>query len=404
VLLSLLSPEAQLLFLSATDSAKDSEIRELLKRKLDWPDVCRLANREQAAPLVWRRIETAAPREIPPAADAHLRKLARVTSFHMAYLEQLVLDSTASLNRAGIDYVLLKGAALAFTAYGSFAERPMVDADLLVREKDASAAVEALLSAGWAWRADKAPDGDFSHLHELPPLIDQNGLLSAEVHTSLLPASAPFGITTDAVLRSAQMIRLNHSTIKVPDACYLLLHACVHFAWFHFFRTGAFRTFRDVQTIISKCNLDWTSFVELARSHRADTCCFWTLHLARELTGATIPDDVLAALRPPVPAVMLRALERHFTLTLMPSGTLCPSVSVRRVMWNAGILPHRSRHGTSRPWKASPLPPEEQAARERHRAALERRWDVRRTANARRSGRHWARYWASVLLAAPAYR
>jgi len=397
VLLSLLSPEAQLLFLSASDSARDSDIHRLLKSDLDWVELSRLADLEKAVPLLWRRIENVAPGELPPDVEAHFRKLARVISFRMSYLEQLVMDSSASLDRAGIDHTLLKGAALACAVYGSFGERPMVDFDLLVRENEAKAAVDALLSAGWVEPTSNEQRGDFSQCHHLPPLADPNRLVSAEVHTSLLPPTAPFGITTEAVLSSTQLVPFRGSKVRVPDPLYLLLHTCLHFAWTPMFRKSGWRTFRDVKALISRYDLDWDGFVELARSHHAGTCCFWTLHLARELVGAHVPDEILKALRPRLPAVVLRTLERHFALILLPSATSCPSVTLRRMMWVAGILPRRSGHGTSRPWQGGILRPEDGVA-------LATRWDVQRAAESRRSWRTWLQYGTSVLLAAPAPR
>ena len=53
---------------------------------------------------------------------------------------------------AKTEVVLLKGAALALTVYGSFVERPMSDVDLLVARGDAPRARDALLAAGWVSR------------------------------------------------------------------------------------------------------------------------------------------------------------------------------------------------------------------------------------------------------------
>jgi hypothetical protein len=120
------------------------------------------------------------------------------------------------------------------------------------------------------------------------------------------------------------------------------------------------------------------------------------LHLARVLTGAQVPEEVMAELRPPLPTPVIHALERHFTLVLVPSGTLCPSVVLRRLMWVGGILPKRSGHrSNSRPWEVLAMRPEDRPKRAG-------RWEARRAASSRRSGRHWARYLASLLFAAPA--
>jgi hypothetical protein len=391
MLLPILSPEAQLLFLTANKSTPDSSILRLLESDLDYVELCRMAEREKAVSVLWERIGTLGATRIPSQAQTHLRKLARVTSFRMSYLEQLVVQSTASLDRAGIDYVLLKGAALACSAYGSFEQRPMVDVDILVNKADGNRAVDALLSAGWVWRAEKPRDGDYSHLHHLPALIDPNGLVSTEVHTSILPAAAPFNVSTEGVLASARSIRFRQSEVRVPDPLYLLLHSCIHFAWSHLFRSSAWRTFRDVRTLIKNNDFDWDEFVELALAHKAGSCCFWTLHLTRELVGAQVPDAVLSALRPRLPAVALRALERHFVLILMPTGTPCPSVTLRRVMWNAGIRPGSSGHSRSRPWEVLALLPEDRHRRASSTAMTE-------STGIRHSVRNWAQYCAQILI------
>jgi hypothetical protein len=391
MLLSVLSPEARLLFLLARDSTYNSEIRQLLLCRLDWVEFLRLAEAEKAVPLVWRKLENVAPGILPADVEAHFKKLARVVSFRMVYLEQLVLDSSASLERARIDHTFLKGAALACGVYHSFADRPMVDCDVLVREAQADDAVNALLSAGWIEQPTEEQRGDYSTCHHRPPLVDPNRLVSTEVHTTLLSKTAPFGITTDAVLSSVQRVPFRDSEIRIPGPQYLLLHACVHLAWTPMFRSGAWRTFRDVAAMLSKYDLDWNAFVSLAHLHHAGTSCFWTLHLARELVGARVPDSALKALRPELPNVVRKALERHFTLVLFPAAASCPSVTLRRLMWEAGVLPRRSGHGDARPWQGGILRPQD-------RLALEERWDVRRAAQSRRSWRTWAHYGTSMLL------
>jgi len=362
-----------------------------MKPDLNWVDLCRLAEREKAASVLWQRIEKLGAGNYPVEAATHLRKLARVTAFHMTYLEQLVTASAKALDEAGIDYALLKGAALACSVYGSFVQRPMIDVDILVKKSDGDFAVDALLSAGWVWRAEKPRDGDYSHLHHLPALVDPNGMVSVEVHTSILPAAAPFNITTEQIFASARLVRFREFEVRVTDPVYLLLHSCIHFAWSHLFRSAAWRTFRDTTALISQYDFDWDKFVGLARSHKAESCCFWTLHLARELVGAPIPDGVLNALRPRLPALVLRTLARHFTLILTPSGPSCPSVTLRRVMWTSGILPRASGHSGTRPWEVLALLPEDR----QRRGAQPRKGGPGRD---EKSGRNWLQYCARVLI------
>lgn len=390
MLLSLLSRESQLLFLTADSAARGPEILKLLQSNLDWVELSRLADHEKAIPILWRRMVQTGSGTMPADAAAHFRKMARVVSFRMAYLEQLVLNSAVALTRARIDHTFLKGAALGCGVYGSFSERPMVDVDVLVRERDADAAISALLYAGWVRQPKEEQHGDYSKCHHLPPLIDTNNLVSSEVHTSLFPRTAPFGITTDEVLASTQVVSFRGIEVRIPGPSYLLLHACLHLAWIPMFRNGAWRTFRDVKSIISKYDFDWDEFLALARTHRAETSCFWTLHLASELVGAPIPEAVVRALRPRLPAALLRGLERHFAMILLPTTTSCPSVTLRRMLWVAGILPGRSKHGKSRPWQGGILRPED-------REAISGRWEVQRAATSRRSWRTWVDYGTGVI-------
>ncbi|HET7564887.1 MAG TPA: nucleotidyltransferase family protein [Gemmatimonadaceae bacterium] len=363
MLRSLLPPEAQLVFLCGGGPENDDAIRALLQRELDWGVLCVLAQREHAAPAVAHRLASMALGRELPAGVMNLRRLAAVTTFKMQYLQRRVAESVAALDRAGIKGVLLKGAALATTAYGSFGERPMTDVDLLVPAGDAPAALQVLLATGWLWRPDRDQDGDFEHLHHLPALLDARGMeVSLELHKELLPMGHPFAFSAESVLDAASMTdRMPGAWIPAPQ--HMLLHSCIHFAWGHLFRKGAWNAFRDVQATIRAFDIDWPAFVALADASHARTCCYWTFRLARDLMGVQIPPHVLSALRPPLPEFVLRRLARHFTLILVPSGVSCPSVSVRRFMWSAGILPRWSGHAGTRRWQLLQLLPEHRAAR-----------------------------------------
>jgi putative nucleotidyltransferase-like protein len=63
-------------------------------------------------------------------------------------LERLLLVAVEALTRAGIDSRVLKGPALAYTAYEDPSLRHFGDIDLLVRSQDIGRAVEALTRAG----------------------------------------------------------------------------------------------------------------------------------------------------------------------------------------------------------------------------------------------------------------
>lgn len=348
-----LSREAQLLALSARNT-QDAGVSRQLAPNLNWPRVLYLAQRERATAILWQRLLQTAVAQVPRDLAAQWQKLAMVSEFHMAQLERLLRDALDLLARKGIDVLLLKGSALAYTAYGSFAERPMGDLDLLVRPEQAEEAWTLLQGRGWTWPSAQWPRARYATHQHLPPLASsRGGDAILEVHAELLPGGHPFDWPVDTVWAAARRLRMGGREIAVPHPLHQLLHVCLHFAWSHEMQWGAWRMLRDVEVLARRGDLAWPRFVQLARETRAATCCFWTLRLARNLVAAAIPDDVLQALRPPRPEFVLKRLEYHYLRHLFAAERTCPSKMLSNALWELGIAPGWSRHGSARPWHAS---------------------------------------------------
>jgi hypothetical protein len=347
-----LSPEARLLLLTAAVSPSDAALRSAVSPGIDWETLSALARHEKATPVLVRQLGRASAGAENPQYH-ELRQLATISAIETLQLEQLLYETIDLLAQHRIEAVLLKGAGLAYTAYSSFADRPMGDLDLLVRRQDAERAWSLLRERGWTPRTTDGDPAGYATHHHLAPLIRESERFRLEIHTEVLPGEHPFHFSTDAIWLGAQRITVNGRVMTVPNPLHQLWHACVHFAWSHTMQWGAWRTLRDSAAIIHRGGFDWTDFVGLARETRAATCCFWTLRLTQHLTGAAVPDHVLTSLRPPYPEFILGRLERHFISSLFPSEDRCPSVWLTRRLWEAGISPRWSRHGGARPWQVS---------------------------------------------------
>ena len=347
---TLLSPEARLLLLTAGGRDNDAGIATIARRGIDWQRLTRIAESERAEPVLVRRLRAVTGSALPPEA-ARLEQLARVADFRQCWIEERLVTSLRTLRQAGIDTVLLKGAALATSEYGSFLERPMADLDLLVPVAKAQEAHRLLRGAGWAWDHDPRLDAFYDTHHHLAPLHDASGVgVGLDLHTTPLCAGNPFLLDGDLMRRRATPVSVKGVLAYLPDVHDQLLHLCVHLAWSHLLSSGSWRTFRDISTLVSAGRIDWGTFVERARAHRAGSCCYWVLRLASDLTGLVVPDDVTRSLRPPVGTLTLAALERHYVLHLLPAESLAASVRLTGLMWSAGIQPRRMGHGLARPW------------------------------------------------------
>lgn len=352
MLTSVVSPEARLLLAAGReDDAGTDAIRALLAGPVNWERLLWLATYEKASPLLLRGVQRAGEAAVPAEQLAQLRKLAMVVEFRMLHVRQRLNETADVLAAAGIDGVLLKGAALGCTVYPSVVDRPMSDIDLLVPPERAHEAREILARAGWRWNAEAGQDEQYAGHHHLPPLVDaRGGTLRLELHTELFIMGHPFPLSGKVVRRDARTVAVGAREFRVPSTLHQLLHACLHFAWSHALRVASWRAFRDVRALTARGGVPWDEFVVAARENRAATCCYWTLRLARDLMGVQVPAETLAALRPPLPEFVLRRLGQHFAVQLFARELACPSVALEKVMWEMGVMPRWSGHGASRPW------------------------------------------------------
>ena len=387
-----LSPEGRLLLLSAGGPENDHRLRELLGALVDWERLCALATRERAEPVLYERLRAvSAGRGALPAGAAPLERLARVSQFRMMHLEQRLGESLAALARERVDAMLLKGAALALTVYGSFVRRPMSDLDLLVRGGGAVAgrARATLLASGWVTTDLEQLQEFFEGHQHLPALEDARGTgVQLELHTALFFEGHPFRLSPEDIWSRATPIIAFGQRTSVPSVHDQVLHLCLHFAWSHMMATGAWRAFRDLHTLVCTGAIVWDDFVALAQASRGASCCYWTFRLARELSGVRVPDAVMEALKPPVPEFALQRLASHFAANLFPTEPVCPSVAMAYTMWRMGVRPRWSGHGKVRPWDRT----DDLLFDETTRMS-----GARRLAEHMRNARGWARYARAVL-------
>jgi len=348
-LLSRLLPGHRVLFAAACEPPAEAPLN---LSPLEWDRLCRTAEREKAASTTWAYVKSRLGTAVLPDGAERLRKLAMVTEFRMLFLQQTLTDSVAALHRVGIECVLLKGAALATGYYRAFVDRPMLDLDLLVRPDRAAEAVQVLLASGWRLPGSEEKIAITNEsLHHLPVLYHSSGVeVNLEVHVDVLPLNQPLTWGAVDVWAGAEPCHGVLTGSFRPSAPDLVLHACVHFVWSHLLRTGSCRTFRDIRMVLAHGAFDWRVFVTRARAAKAGTCCYWTLRLGQRLVGLDVPPEVLRALKPPVGTIALGALERHLLSVMIPVGADCPSVTLRRRMWEWAVQPEWSGHAASRPW------------------------------------------------------
>jgi len=347
-----LAHESAVVALTAAGATGESALRPLLEESLDWETVVSLATRERAVGPVARDLGRLGMGAVPKPVLDRLARMGLVTEFQLASLHDRLGKLLALLGQHDIDALLLKGAGLAYSAYASLDERPMGDIDLLVHPDVADRAWKLAVENGWMRRKDVAEERSYEDHQHLSPLEDADGMqIGLEIHIALFTQQAPFTLHASQLWERARRITIAGAPALVPSAEDQLVHAALHFAWSHEMTFGTWRTLRDVERIVAANTLDWNEFVARAKAIRGGTCCYWTLRLARDLAGVTVPEPVLEVLSPRLPESVLRRLTCYFAQQALPTpGAVISSVSLSRALWTLAIRPRAQGHGASRPW------------------------------------------------------
>lgn len=320
---------------------------------VDGRKLLELAVRERAVPVLWDDLTSRERASLSPDVAASFPARAAVAEFRMRRTMAALEEAVEDLASAGIEVVLLKGAALLRDpeGYGGVRQRPMLDLDVLVEEDRAQEGRDVLLASGWRWREEAFRAKDYRGHHHLPPLEHRDGPgVVLELHTDLFPQGHPFSLGADHVRRGARLVSVGGRRAGIPDPVVHLAYICLHCAWSHVLQRAGWRTFRDAAVLLRSRHFDRRRFVELARRCGGEGGCYWTLALARELAGVPVPDAILEALRPNLPVAIREGLLRHFALQLFGDGPECPSLQVHRWLWTVAMRPGAGGHGDARPW------------------------------------------------------
>jgi hypothetical protein len=309
----------------------------------------------------WHRLEPMLARYLTRHRDApadvvtglEVRYLANVA--RNAYVAASLRDALAALTDAGVEAMLLKGAALTATVYPDPAVREMLDVDVLVRAEQLDSANAALASLGY-----RSPPGSGEEQHSAgwmranhhhdPALVADDGMLAIELHHHIaMKDERRFFDAADLWARSRA--HPGAPAHRLPAGEDLLLHV-----GFHFTRNrlggshirsgsgGALSQLADLAWIVAREPLDWDALAAAARAYRLDARLFLALFAAHEV-GLTIPADGLDALRPA--GFDPRIGRRLVGLRVLRSGRKLP---VRSLRWMAAP----PREALVQGWDADP--------------------------------------------------
>ncbi|PTL81895.1 nucleotidyltransferase family protein [Vitiosangium sp. GDMCC 1.1324] len=228
------------------------------------------------------------------AARTHLRREALAQAARGMRVKALLLRSLDALVAVGVVPVLLKGYGLATRLYPEPLQRATTDVDLLVADAKVAVASEALVGLGLKALDEAAAAHAREHEHHLT-FTGAAGMV--ELHFRALVGYGQ-ALEAEALLARAEERVLEGRRVRYlraeDELVYLALHASNHLlqrlAWL----------FDLKLLVLASPGLDWGRVVEVARGTAFSHLAWYALEAARRLLGAPVPEEVLAALAPPL--------------------------------------------------------------------------------------------------------
>lgn len=275
---------------------------------VDWEEVFSGICRNGLLGLTYSYLKHHPHEDYPPAAFREwVRQASRLDVLQTALRYRQVRQVLTALNQAGLDYMVVKGPAVAYTVYPEPNWRPFNDLDLIVRESDWATVHDLLLALGFYQEVDEK-----NHALELPqppPKLIPQAVpyelsywqpeleLRVEIHYDDILNAGLAARDREGFWRRARVITIEETPVKVMSLEDQLIHLCMHLHYHGYTRLNAFT---EIAFIVRDHagQLDWAQLIETARIEEAEVGVYYTLHFLDQLLGVKTPAHILTALRP----------------------------------------------------------------------------------------------------------
>ena len=287
-----------------------NQIRNLdgILRNIDWDVFLDKARKEGVSPLIYCRLPAIAKDNdtIPPRVTDALTKNYYTNAAKNTIIFQELGKVLETFNRAGLETIILKGAALAELVYRNLALRAMSDVDLLVKKEDLCK-IDVLLKTLGYFPSDKSVhyiDIPSTYLTTRDYRSDSGKSVSFHIHWHFVNSTIPNinyikNTKMENIWQDAEKTMIAHQETCVMAPHHLLVHLSEHaLRVTHSFSKLLF--FCDIYEAIVfyRERLAWDRLIKESREFGLDRLVYFTLYFTNEIFPAGVPEDVLVRLRP----------------------------------------------------------------------------------------------------------
>jgi hypothetical protein len=282
-------------------------IEDLAECGPDWQVIVRKAERLGLVPLVYASLkQTAGSGQVPQPVVERLRQLCHRDAIRSIALREALGAVLLRLSEEGVPVVVLKGAALAALVYPSPALRTMVDIDLLAPKRDLGKVDALLRGMGYTPASPEiSASGSWLDQNHHLSYLGPEGFPTLEVHHHIFqPGNNPNGpglfdrISIEDFWERSRPVRIASVATHVFSPEDFLLHVTLHLSETDGFLAHV-RTLCDIREMCRRYGnaIDWSRLISQAKTYKVGKGLYYSLRLARDFAGASVPSGVLTDLR-----------------------------------------------------------------------------------------------------------
>ena len=285
-------PEHEILLLSAHREVDPLQLRELLRRPLDWDYLIATASGHGLVPLLQQHLFSIKADLIPANILSRLKLQSVSNLSNVLHLLGKQLNVHQLLQQEGVPVALFKGSVLAHMAYGDISLRQAGDIDILISPKHFDRTRQLLESLGYQMTPPLTNAQLASHLksHCEIQFMRDDWLTVLDLHWALAPKSFVFKLDTEEVLSRLQTVTIGGAAIKTLSTEDSILYQAMH---------GAKHLWRRLEwisslgeTIRAADFIDWNAVIQRAAASHATRMLALGLRLAERLSGIEVPAEV----------------------------------------------------------------------------------------------------------------
>lgn len=253
----------------------------------DWQALWDVARAHRIDSLLHARFRNGAVAGVPRWFRDQCKAGFDEASFGTIRVQRELLLIRRDLEAAGIGFVAMKGAYLAFHAYAEPAMRPVRDLDILVAHHDVMPAYRALLARGLLPFVEGGDAEQVLKLkHQLPTLRSAETGVPVEVHHRAFHGEEHDpDLTDDPGFSDRLMTRdLGGQSLRFMGAEDLLLHLIVHSVYDHRFDNGP-GILADIAALLGTHSIDWPMFWAISERQGKARGTIFALRMAQEYWG-----------------------------------------------------------------------------------------------------------------------